>query len=458
MSTTQETILFIEDDDAGREMGMFNLEKAGYRVVSAATGEAGLSCFDPALHDLVITDLRMPGLSGMDVLERVKADSPETPVLVITAYADVAQAVQAMKRGAFDFIGKPFQRDHLILVVQKALERRRMNQEILHLRVKAGGVERPIVHGSDAMQRVLDITDRTAPSDATLLITGESGTGKELIARRVHVRSARAEGPFVAVNAAAMPSELLASELFGHEKGAYTGADKARQGRFRSAEGGTLFLDEIGDLPLPLQAKLLRVLQERVVDIVGSDAPIPVDVRVIAATNKDLKAEVAAGRFRDDLFYRINVIAIDVPPLRARPDDIPLLTHHFVDTFSGGLDLDLPAPLMETLRAHPWPGNVRELENICQRLVLLSNGETLSAGDLPPGFGAAESIEDAAHPLGADWPPLPEAGLSLVDLERRVIERVLAMKAGNVTQAAAYLNVPRHVLAYRMEKYGIPRK
>jgi two-component system NtrC family response regulator len=444
-----DTILLVEDDDSGRELALYNLRKAGYTVEGAADGESGLARFDPARHALVITDVKMPGLGGLELLRRVKERSPDTPVLVITAYADIDVAVAAMKAGAFDFLGKPFHRDHLVLTVQKALERGRLRREIADLKIRAAGVERPIVHRSAAMARALEIADRVAPSAAAVLITGESGTGKELVARRVHVRSGRAAGPFVAVNCAAIPGELLESELFGHVRGAFTGAVRDRPGRFRQAHAGTLFLDEIGDLPLPLQAKLLRVLQERSVDVVGADAPVPVDVRVLAATNHDVHALVAAGALRRDLLYRLAVVELPLPPLRERREDIPALVQHFVGQH--GRDLDVPEPVLAELAARPWPGNVRELENACERAALLCTGAALTLADLPPR--PAE-----AAPAGGEWlPALPEDGLSLVDLEKRVIERVLHMKRGNVSQAAAYLRVPRHILAYRMEKYGLRR-
>ncbi len=448
-----ETILLIEDDDSGRELGLFNLRKAGYTGEGAADGESGLACFAPERHALVITDVKMPGIGGLEVLRRVKERSPETPVLVITAYGDIDLAVAAMKAGAFDFLGKPFHRDHLLLTVQKALERRHMGQELDRLRRQAAGIERPIVHTSAAMTHVLQIADRVAPSTAPVLITGESGTGKELIARRIHARSRRAAGPFVAVNCAAIPSELLESELFGHTRGAFSGAVRDRLGRFRQASGGTLFLDEIAELSPPLQAKLLRVLQEHVVDVVGADAPVSVDVRVLAATNQDIQARVAAGSLRKDLLYRLNVVELPLPPLRARRDDIPALVGFFVGELAHGRELDVPPEFLAELLARPWPGNVRELASACERAVILCPGDRLQVEDLPPRA-------DASRPSGVDetWlPSLPEAGLSLIDLETRVIEQVLQLKRGNVSQAAAYLRIPRHVLAYRMEKHGIRR-
>ncbi len=456
---SDETILFIEDDDSGRELGLYNLRKAGYVVDGAADGDAGLLRFDPERHALVITDVKMPGTSGLEVLRRVKERSPTTPVLVITAYADIDVAVAAMKAGAFDFLGKPFHREHLALTVQKALEQGRLRRELEHLKIRATGVERTIVHKSAAMSRTLEIADRIAPSAASVLITGESGTGKELVARRIHVKSTRATGPFVAVNCAAIPGDLLESELFGHLRGAFTGAVRDRPGRFRQAHGGTLFLDEVGDLPLPLQAKLLRVLQERTVDIVGGDTPTPVDVRVLAATNQDPHALVAAGSLRRDLLYRLNVVELPLPSLRDRRDDIPPLVAHFVANFAGGRDLDVPDAVLADLAARTWPGNVRELENACERAVLLCTGAALRLADLParPREPEAPSPTPTEPPTG-DWlPVMPEDGLSLVDLEKRVIERALHMKRGNISQAAAYLRVPRHILVYRMEKYGLRR-
>ncbi len=457
----KERILFIDDDLAGREVALFNLRKAGYEVETAADGREGLERFSPERHHLVVTDLKMPGLSGMEVLRSIRKRAPEVPVLVITAFGNVETAVEAMKEGADDFIGKPFHRDQLLLAISKALERRRLAAEVRDLRIRSSGVERQIVCASPAMRRVLEIADRVAKSDATVLITGESGTGKEAVARRVHVRSPRAEGPFVAVNCAAIPGELLESELFGHARGAFTGAVRERLGKFRQAERGTLFLDEVGELPLSLQAKLLRVLQEKVVDAVGSDRPVPVDVRVVAATNQDLSRAIRQGSFREDLFYRLNVVEIRVPPLRERPEDIPLLVEHFLVELGAGREVSVPPEVMRALADRPWPGNVRELRNACERLLILCRGDEVSPEDLPPvpGGGAFReaAADEASSGSGPEWPPLPPGGLSLVDLEKRVIERALRLKGGNITQAAAYLRVPRHILVYRIEKFGIRR-
>lgn len=451
-------ILFIDDDRAGREVALFNLRKAGHEVTPASDGQEGLSLFSPAEFDLVITDVKMPGISGIEVLKRIQKQTPKFPVLVITAFGNVETAVEAMKEGAYDFVGKPFHRDQLLLAVDKAIERQRLAEEVRDLRRRASGVTREIVSVSSAMRRVLEITDRVAPTDATILITGESGTGKEAIARRIHVHSPRVEKPFVAVNCAAIPGELLESELFGHARGAFTGAVRERSGRFRQAEGGTLLLDEVGEIPLSLQAKLLRVLQEKVVDAVGSDVPAPVDVRVVAATNKDLPERIRKGTFREDLYYRLNVVEVRVPPLRERRDDIPPLVEHFVRELAEGRDLIVPSRVMEELTSRPWPGNVRELRNACERMVILCRGIEVSLEDLPGVSGPPVPEKVSAGSNVDDWPPLPPEGLSLVDLEKKVIERALKRKKGNISQAAAFLRIPRHFLVYRLEKYGIRRE
>ncbi len=450
-------ILFIDDDRAGREVALFNLRKAGYEVTAASDGQEGLAAFSPEKFDLVITDVKMPGLSGIDVLRRVRSQSPDIPVLVITAFGNVETAVEAMKAGAYDFIGKPFHRDQLLLSVEKAFERRRLAAEVRDLRIRARGVERDIISVSPAMKQVLSFADRVAGTDAIVLITGESGTGKEAVARRIHVRSRRPEAPFVAVNCAAIPGELLESELFGHARGAFTGAVRDRAGRFRQASGGTLFLDEVGEIPLALQPKLLRVLQERVVDMVGGDYPVPVDVRIVTATNRDLPERIREGTFREDLYYRLNVVEIRVPPLRERPEDIPPLVEYFMKELGAGREMTVPPSIMEELKSRSWPGNVRELKNACERMAILCGGTEVSMEDLPPAASRASDAGRAGEGAGEEWPPLPPEGLSLVDLEKKVIERALRLKGGNITQAAAYLRVPRHILVYRIEKFGIRR-
>ncbi len=450
------SILLVEDDTSSRELAVYNLAHAGYAVIPARDGQQGLEALESAEVDLIITDVKMPGITGIELLRVVSRTRPGLPVIVVTAYADVELAVEAMKLGAADFLGKPFSRDHLLVVVERALARHRMERELTHLRVASTGVERPIIHASGAMARLLEMADRFAASEASVLICGPNGTGKELLARRVHARSPRALGPFVPVNLAAVPETLLESELFGHVKGAFTGAAANRQGKFRQAQGGTIFLDEISELPVGLQSKLLRALQEKTVDPVGSDRTETADARVVAATNRDIEAEVRAGRFREDLYYRINVVQLEVPPLGERFEDLEPLARHFIDRYADGRSLHLPDEVLDALRRHPWNGNVRELENVCQRLVLLAPEGAVRVEDLP--FGGEP--DDASRGDGGALIPaaLPEGGLSLFDVEKQVIERALAYKGGNVSQAAVYLRVPRHVLAYRMEKYGLSKK
>ena len=455
MGDTPARVLLVEDDSAGRELACFNLRKAGYLVDPAENGESALEIFDAARHALVVTDLRMPHMDGLTLLERIHERSRETPVLVITAYGDVEVAVRAMKAGAFDFIGKPFNRDHLLLTVRRAVESSSLRSELATLRRQLKGVERVIVGGSAAIERVRTMADRVAASDASVIVTGETGTGKELVARRIHGRSGRSESPFIAVNCAALPASLLEAELFGHEKGAFTGATKARAGRFRHANAGTIFLDEVGEMPLEVQGKLLRVLQERVVDVVGRDTPEPVDVRVLAATNMGLAELARRGQFRQDLMYRLNVIEIVVPPLRTRREDIMPLAHHFVSLFSRNAPIGFSPAVQQELESRDWPGNVRQLQNVCERLVLLAQGDEFQLEDLPPR-DLLLSGEAEGRSIDA-WPDLPAEGLSLMDLEKRVIERVLELKEGNISQAASYLRIPRHVLAYRLAKYGIRR-
>jgi len=438
-------ILFIDDDTTSRKVSAYNLTRLGFEVQEAGDGAAGLQMFAPERHDVVVTDLKMPGVDGMEVLATIQKRSPRTPVVVITAFGNVSLAVQAIQAGAWDFIEKPFTRDRLILTIRRAMEASTLRQDNRRLRIKQ--VERAIIGESRVMQDLLALTDRVAASSATVLVTGESGTGKELLARRLHARSPRAERPFVAVSCAAIPAALLEDELFGHARGAFTGAARARKGRFRAAEGGTLFLDEIGELPLSLQGRLLRVLQEGEVDVIGQDAPVSLDVRVIAATNRDLEALVEDGAFREDLYYRLNVLRLHAPPLRARRADVPLLVRHFLDEL-GGQRLTVSDETHRTLQAMPWRGNIRELRNTCERMVLLSSSTVVSPGALStPKLSAASDR----------WLDVIPDGLSLIDLERQVIERVLQRCSHNVSEAARRLGVPRHILAYRMEKYGLKR-
>jgi DNA-binding NtrC family response regulator len=446
------TILLIDDDASLRRVTEYHLEQAGYRVLTAADGDAGLRRFREEAVDLVLTDLQMPGSSGLKVLEQVRALQPEALVIVITAYGTIEQAVEAMKKGAHDFLTKPVSRDALLLAVGKAVALLGLQAENRQLREQLGHqVEfRHLVGSSDAMRAVLEIVRRAAPSEATVLITGESGTGKELIARAIHQASDRRSGSFVTVNCAAIPADLLESELFGHLRGAFTGAVADRVGKFERANGGTLFLDELGELPATLQPKLLRALQEHEIEPVGGH-PRRIDVRVVAATNRDIDAALAAGEFREDLYYRLAVITIDLPPLRLRRDDIPLLVRHFLDKH-GGAELAVSAAALELLTGYDWPGNVRELENAIQRMIVLRRGPRLEVEDLPAKISSTAG--GTAAP-GAGLVTLPAEGYSLEALEREVVCQALLRNNWNQSRAAAFLRIPRHVLLYRMEKYAI---
>jgi DNA-binding NtrC family response regulator len=456
-------ILLIDDDASLREVVQFILTEAGHQVDACPSGEAGLELLDRD-PDLVVTDIRMPGIDGMEVLRRIREGAgPTPPVIVLTAHGTVEQAVAAMKLGAFTYLLKPFARDELRLTVEQALHTGQLERENARLRKMLRERSGPggLVFRSRGMKDLVEALGQAAPSDATILLSGESGTGKELAARAVHDLSPRWERPFVVVNCGAIPANLIESELFGHVRGAFTGADQPRTGRIRAAQGGTLFLDEIGELPLDLQPKLLRVLETRQVDPVGGAAAVDVDFRLVCATNRDLAAEAAAGRFREDLLYRINVVPLAIPPLRRRPEDVALLWEHFT-RLHGGEGVPSEPELLERLKQLPWRGNVRELKNLNQRLLLLRRGEQLTVADLErlaPGGDtapdAARAVPAGAEAAGLPLGPLPPDGLSLIELEKEVIRRALALCDGNRSRTAAYLGVPRHVLIYRLDKYGI---
>ena len=446
-------VLVVDDDPSLRRVTEYTLEQAGYRVVTAADGQEGVQLFLARQPAVVVTDLQMPKLSGTELLAKVKAARPETLVIVITAFGTIEQAVEAMKQGAHDFLTKPVSRDALLLAVNKAFALLGLQEENRRLRERLGQqVEfSHLIGSSDAMRGVLEIVRRAAPSDATVLLSGESGTGKELVARAIHQASDRRNGPFVAINCAAIPTELLESELFGHRRGAFTGAVADRVGKFERAGGGTIFLDEIGELPATLQPKLLRVLQEQEIEPVGGQ-PKRIDVRVVAATNRDLEAALSSGTFREDLYYRLAVIPVTLPPLRERPDDIPLLARHFLAKH-GEPGLRISDAAMALLIAYPWPGNVRELENTVQRMVVLRRGETLDTADLPDKLRQGQRA-----PAGEGGVlNLPDEGYALEQLEREAVLQALERCRWNQSRAAAFLRIPRHVLLYRMEKYGIQR-
>ncbi len=445
-------VLLVDDDRSFREVMQFHLEEAGIAPDVAQDGQEALEAFRSTPYDVVITDLKMPRRDGLSLLEEVRRIAPDTLVIVITAFGDVETAVGAMKRGAHDFIPKPTDRDHFVLVVTRALELAQLKSELRTLRQAASGTK-DFVFASDPMRQLLATLDRVAESEASVLLLGESGTGKELLANRLHRLSPRAAGPFVAINCAAIPRDLMESELFGHRRGAFTGAVADHKGRFEQANGGTLFLDEVAELPLDLQPRLLRTLQERTVDVVGGSRPVAVDVRIIAATNRDLSARVADGRFREDLFYRLNIIPLAIPPLRDRPEDILPLARHFLARFAPGRELRLHTSLVRRLEGHSWPGNARELENICQRLALLGGDGELDDSLLPEQLSAP--LPPGTVTLAGAVLSLPPSGLDLAEFEAALIRHALAQHGGNRSATARFLGLPRHKLLYRMEKYGI---
>jgi two-component system NtrC family response regulator len=450
----RRTILVIEDDDSIRRVIEFGLQEAGYNVLAATDGVAGLDTVTREQIDLVISDLRMPQMDGLELLAHLKAMNADLPVLMLTAHASIDTAVEAMKLGAFDFLTKPFELEHLRQVVAKALDVAALRAENRHLRevIRERFSFEHLIAGSRAMRAVTDMAARVAPSDATVLLEGESGTGKEVLAKAIHLHSSRSRGPFVAVNCGAIPEALLESELFGHRRGAFTGAVADRVGKFEAANKGTIFLDEIGELPLNVQVKLLRVLQEREVDKLGESHPVKVDVRVIAATNRDIEKMVSDHTFRDDLYYRLAVVPLRLPPLRERTDDIPFLVEHFLTRHverHGGARPQIDASVYAAFSVHSWPGNVRELENVLERALVLDTDQRIGLDDLSERFRGQRS------PIGRLRLELPDEGLPLEEVERDLIKAALEKHGWNQTKAAAYLDVTRSTLIYRMQKFGL---
>ena len=451
---SERRVLVIDDEAGLRHTLLLILRDEGYQVQTADDGETGLRMALADPPELVLCDIRMPRMGGLDFLAKYQEAGGAALVVMMSAYGTIDTAVEAMRRGAYDYISKPFNADEVLLTLRKAEEREQLRREVALLRKEVGRVEgfQDVVGASAAMREVMDLALRVAPFPSTVLLTGESGSGKEAVARAVHRASSRSGRPFVAVNAGAIPENLLESELFGHEKGAFTGADRAREGVFEEADGGTLFLDEIGELSLPLQVKLLRVLQERRIRRVGGTGERAVDVRVLAATARDLVSEVKGGRFRDDLFYRINVVQIHIPPLRTRPEDIPLLAEHFVRRHAQRLGIataGLPRALLPVLAAYSWPGNVRELENVIERALVLSGGE-IREEHLPPHVRSGRQLFDV---------PDDDADLSvkrrLPALEKTLIERALERCNGNRTRAAELLDLSVRALSYKIHDYGL---
>jgi len=441
-------ILLVDDDAALAETLAIGLRKRGLDVAARSAADAAIRALEDEDFDVIVTDLNMRGMGGIELCAHVVANRPDLPVLVLTAFGNLDSAIAAIRAGAYDFINKPVELDVLAIAVQRAATHRRLREEVRRLRIETGKAPRfdALVGQSTAMQTVYDLIERVAASEATVLVSGESGTGKEVVARAVHTASRRRGGPFVAINCAAMPENLLESELFGHAKGAFTDARTAEPGLLSRARRGTIFLDEIGDMPLGLQPKLLRVLQERAVRPVGGRDEVAIDVRVIAATNRDLESAIEEGRFREDLYYRVNVVHIELPPLRARVGDILPLAGHFLSLFasrSGKSIRGIAAPTAEKLLAYGWPGNVRELQNCMERAVALTRLDQIVVEDLP------DKVRDyrRSHVLIASDDPSELAPLE--EVERRYIARVMEAVGGNKTAASRILGMDRKRL-YRM--------
>ncbi|HUL76408.1 MAG TPA: sigma-54 dependent transcriptional regulator [Vicinamibacteria bacterium] len=454
----RERVLVVDDEAGVRASLAGILGDEGYVVDAVETGEAALSALGDRRYDLVLLDVWLPGADGLEVLSRIRESDAELPVVVISGHGTIETAVKAVRSGAQDFVEKPLSLEKTLLAVRNALQRRRLETEVRALKQQLD--ERYVMVGeSPALRRLRTEIEQAAPSNGRALIFGENGTGKELVARAIHVRSLRAEGPFVEVNCAAIPEDLIESELFGHAKGAFTGALAARKGKFELADGGTLFLDEVGDMSLKTQAKVLRALQEQRIEPVGGAGSVEVDVRVVAATNKNLEEEIRQGRFRDDLFFRLNVIPFHVPPLRERREDIPLLARHFVDALSaehGRRPRTIAPEALATLSRLPWPGNVRELRNIIERLVIMAPGDTIERRHLPSTLlDSLPADEPAAEALPGD-----AAGGSRLHEAREAFERgyILAKYrecGGNMSRTAEALGVERSNLYRKMKGYGL---
>jgi two-component system, NtrC family, response regulator len=449
--SARKRVLLVDDDVSLLRVTEKQLSDAGYDVVAVPSAEEALEVSESGSVDLVVTDVEMPGMDGLELLAELKRRDADAAVLVITAHGNVERAVTAMRTGAADFLEKPFPSQSLLLSVEKALRYRSLKEENTRLLVELEDRFSfdNIIGGSAEMEDVFRTVSRVARSSASVLVRGESGTGKELIARAIHYRGPLAAKPFIAVNCAAIPETLLESELFGHVKGAFTGATADRKGRFQEADGGTLFLDEIGEMRTDLQVKLLRALQDGDVRPVGGKQGEPVKVRVLAATNRDLGAAMDDGAFRQDLYYRIAVVTIELPPLRDRKDDIPLLANHFLQK-KGAASVRMDPAMLEALRQYRWPGNVRELENVIERALVLREDEThLTMADLPAHVARPEPVGD---PLAID---IPEEGISFADLEKSLLKRALEQADGNQSKAARLLGLTRQTFLYRMEKFGL---
>ncbi len=456
-----DTVLVVDDERNYLVVLETLLSEDGYEVITAESGSQALQILEELEPDLVLTDLKMPKMNGIELLERVKKKNSDLPVMMMTAYGTIDTAIEAMKKGACDYITKPFQNEELRLNIKKAMDTYhllRQNRELTRA-LKGRYCFDNIVGKSEAMSQVFELIEKVARTRVVVLITGETGTGKELIARSIHYNSPRRHRPFISVNCTALTETLLESELFGHQRGSFTGAIATKKGRFERADGGTLFLDEIGETYQSLQAKLLRVLQEMEFERVGGTRTIKVDVRVIAASNKDLKEEVRKGNFREDLYYRLNVVHIQIPPLRERPDDIPLLVSHFINDFSkevGKSDITISPEAMKSIYNRSWPGNVRELEHTIERAVILCSGNVIQPGDLleeSPGEGESSGDLDRLMTLPTNLPQ------SLEVIEAKLIKRALIQSNYVQAHAADLLGITKSLLQYKMNKYniGVPK-
>ncbi|MFO7984662.1 MAG: sigma-54 dependent transcriptional regulator [Desulfatiglandaceae bacterium] len=456
MSKNKAAILIV-DDDPGHLATLKTIVKSwGYEVHGAEDGTGAVDTAMKRPYDVILMDVRMAVMSGIEALTRIHEYNPAIPILIMTAYSSVESAVEAMKAGAYDYLTKPLDFDDLKISLERALEHRRLKEEneTLKQKLRSNVILKNIVGKSPAMKELVDMVALVAPSEATVLITGESGTGKELIARAIHANSLRSKAPLVIVNCAALAETLLESELFGHEKGAFTGADRRREGRFVQADKGTIFLDEIGEMSPAMQANLLRVIQDRELQRVGSDSTVQVDVRIVAATNRNLKWEVTEGRFREDLYYRLNVVPLNVPPLRDRIDDIPLLAKHFLDLYAekNGKRVKGFSPMaMDRMLKYPWPGNVRELENAVERGVILVPGEYISEKELPLSLTETDPEDTDSEKTLSSYP----TGVSLEDMEKQIISDTLKATEGNKSETARKLGINRRTLYKKIEKYGL---
>lgn len=452
-------ILVVDDEAIQRDIVKDILEDEGYDVATSSGGPEALEHIRRSPVDVVLSDLRMPGMDGVELLQHVKAFDPEIIVVVITAYGSVESAVDAMRKGAYHYLTKPLDKEQLTLIVQRAIEAKHLSDENRSLRqeLRERYAFHNIIGQSRKMQDLFRMIEKIAPSESTVVIYGESGTGKELVARALHSHSTRSDQRFLAVNCAAIPDTLLESEMFGYEKGAFTGAQNQKKGLFEEADQGTLFLDEIGDLNMVLQAKLLRVLQEGEFQRVGGTQTIAVDVRVIAATNKDLEEEVREGRFRQDLYYRLNVVPVFLPPLRERREDIPHLVEHFLQKYQekhGKTVTRVSSEVMKRLLDYPWVGNVRELESIIERSVILTDHEVIDSETLPEKLRAQS---DTPSPTPFTY-AIPDSGISLDDVERNLIETALVKSGWSIKKASELLGITYKTLQYRIQKYGLKEK